>query len=155
MILISCGGGSDSQTAKLLFSSGFEDGVYIDSTVLADNEGYAYIRGTDKETGFSWPIDILDANGSALHHIDDDNLNAVEAEIRTLTSNDGKENRVLYSKQNYAVNGATQYPYEILDIKEGKTDLYIKYRMKIDGGMEGELDKWRALFEYKTKNYKD
>ena len=160
LILVSCvrNSNSDTKTAKLLFSSGFEDGVYIDPIVIEDNEGYAYIRGTDKETGFSWPIDILDSNGSALHHIEDDNLNAVEAEIRTLTSSDGKENRVLYNRQNYAVNGensATQYPYEILDIKEGKTDLYIKYRMKIDGGMKGEIDKWRALFEYKTKNYKD
>ncbi|HIP61037.1 MAG TPA: hypothetical protein EYG98_00605 [Sulfurovum sp.] len=143
---------------KLLFSSGFEDDVYIDPYIVENSEDYAFIRGKDKETGFSWPINILGATESALHHIDDDDLKAVEAEIQTLTDDNGKENRVLYNKQNYVLNGengATQYPYEILNIKEGKSDLYISYRMKIDNGMVGKIDKWRALFEYKTKDYKD
>ncbi len=161
-LLNSCGGDKNTQEAKLLFSSGFEDGVYIDPKLVLYNEDYAYIRGKDKETGFSWPIDILGATKSSLHHIDDDNLKALEVNITTVPGSEekhnGKDTKVLYNKQNYAVNGedgATQYPYEILNIKDGKKDLYVRYYMKIDDGMVGQADKWRALFEYKTKEYKD
>ena len=44
---------------------------------------------------------------------------------------------------------------EILNITQGASDLYVRYRMKIDGNMLGTISKWRALFEYKTKGYKD
>ncbi|MCK5831693.1 MAG: hypothetical protein KAH20_15465 [Methylococcales bacterium] len=144
----------DTPTAKLLFSSGFENGVYIDPNPVLNREDYAFIRGTDNKTGFSWPIDILGSSESALHHIDDNNFQALEAEIQTVLGHNGTPTKALYNIEHYAVpNGATQYPYEILNITEGKKDLYIRYWMKIDAESLTQKNKWRALFEYKTKDY--
>ncbi len=168
-LLISCGKSSgevplndastsidaEAQTATLLFSSGFEDGVFIDPVLVEDNEDYAYIRGTDQVTGFTWPIDILGSSQSALHHISDDNLNAVEAEIQSVIGHDGTMTKALYSAEHYEHIGDTQYPYEILNIQDGATDLYVRYWMKIDKESLEQAGRWRALFEYKTKDYKD
>jgi hypothetical protein len=145
---------NNTPSAKLLFSSGFEGGVYIDPNLVLYSEDYAFIRGKDNKTGFSWPIDILGSSESALHHIDDNNFQALEAEIQTVIGHNGRPTKALYNIEHYAVpNGATQYPYEILNITEGKKDLYVRYWMKIDTESLTQKDKWRALFEYKTKDY--
>jgi len=136
---------------KLLFASGFEDDVYIDPILVEYSEDYDFIRGLDNQTGFSWPITILGASESALHRVDDDNHKALLAEIQTI---DG--NKVLYNEEKYReANKSTQLTYEILNITQGKSDLYVRYKMKIDSNMLGTINKWRALFEYKTKDYKD
>ncbi len=140
------------ENPTLLFKSGFEDGVYIDNTVYTDNEDYRYIKGSDKETGFSWPIDILGASGSGLHYIDDENHQAVYSEIQTVIGHNGDTTKALYNIENYDI-GVTQCPYEILNIQEGTKDLYIKYWIKLDSVSLFQPDKWRAIFEYKTKNY--
>jgi len=155
LFLLSCGGNKSTQTAqhepKLLFASGFEDDVYIDPVLVEYNEDYDFIRGADKTTGFSWPINILGASESALHRVDDDNNQALFSEIQTI---DG--NKVLYNEEKYReFNKSTQLTYEILNITQGKSDLYVRYRMKVDSNMLGTINKWRALFEYKTKDYKD
>jgi len=153
-LMASCGGGSSdskqSSNATLLFKSGFEGDISIAKAV----DGYRAIIGTDSETGFSWPIDILGAKGSSLHFIDDDNYQAVNSEIQTVTGHDGKPSKVLYSVENY-VRDATQNPYEILDITDGRKDLYIKYWIKLDADSLSQVDKWRTFFEWKTKDYAD
>ncbi len=139
------------ENPKLLFASGFEDDVYIDPVLVEDSEDYDFIRGVDRSTGFQWPINILGASESALHRVDDDNHQALVSEIQTINGN-----KVLYNEEKYReANKSTQLTYEILNITEGKTDLYIRYRMKIDSNMLGTINKWRALFEYKTRDYKD
>lgn len=80
----------------LLFKSGFESDVYIDDTAYPDNEDYRYIKGTDQETGFGWPVDVLGATESALHYIDDENHQAARAEIQTVIGHDGDSTRALY-----------------------------------------------------------
>ncbi len=141
---------------NLLFKSGFEEDVYIDPVRVEYNEDYDYIRGTDKETGFSWPINILGASQSALHRVDDDNNTALSSEIVSVEGFDGKMTKAMYNEETHREKGKyTQLTYEILNITEGKSDLYVRYRMKIDSNMLGTIDKWRALFEYKTKDYKD
>ena len=145
----------NTNNTHLLFSSGFEEGVYIDSTKVAGNEDYSYIRGTDSSTGFSWPINILGASQSALHPISTDGGQALQASIQTVIGHDGKETKVLYNAQQYEATEDTQLPYEILNIKEGNKDLYVRYWMKIDANSLTQPNTWRALFEYKTKNYKD
>jgi len=141
--------------SQLLFSSGFEKGVYIDPNPVYGSEDYDFIRGKDTATGFSWPIDILGASESALHRVSDDDHTALFSEIQTVRGYDGKPTKALYNEETHREHGDTQLTYEVLSITEGKTDLYIKYRMKIDSNMLGTIDKWRALFEYKTKDYKD
>ncbi len=138
---------------KLLFKSGFESGVYIDNTVYANNEDYRYIKGTDNETGFSWPIDILGSTNSGLHYISDDNHQATFAELQRVIGHNGDSTTVLFQKENYEFLDDTQCPYEILDITEGTKDLYIKYWIKMDSASLTQTDMWRTFFEYKTKDY--
>lgn len=139
--------------AELLFSSGFENNVYIDLTAYPNYEDYRYIRGTDLETGFDWPIAIYGASKSALHFIADDNQQAVNASIQNITDRNGLQTKALFQQQNYAFSGVTQAPYEILNITEGTRDLYVKYWMKLDANSLTQANKWRALFEYKTEDY--
>lgn len=146
---------NNDDQAQLLFKSGFENNVVIDSTIITYYEDYRYIRGTDLESGFSWPIDVLGASKSALHFIADDNQQAVNAQIQTVTDRNGLNTKALFQQQNYAHTPVTQAPYEILNITEGSSDLYVKYWMKLDASSLSQINKWRALFEYKTHDYEN
>ena len=83
----------------------------------------------------------------------------MKSEIVTVIGHDGKPTRALYSEMSCAdsvencENGNTQNPYEILDIKDGKHDLYIKYWIKLDEESIQGTDTWRTFFEWKTKDY--
>jgi len=137
---------------KLIFSSGFENDVYIDDVPVTDFEDYRVIRGTDNETGFTWPINILGASNSSLHYVDDDNFQAVESEIQKVIGHKGDSTRVLYNIEHYNTL-YTQCPYEILDITEGTKDLYIKYWIKLDSASLVQPNMWRTFFEWKSKDY--
>jgi len=137
----------------LLFSSGFENGVYIDNTAYPDNEDYRYIKGTDSETGSTWPICVLKSSKSAIHYVADDNHNAVFSEIQSVIGHDGQLTNALYQQENYRPDEDTQCPYEILDIKDGTKDLYIKYWIKLDSASLYKPDTWRTFFEWKTEKY--
>ncbi len=137
---------------QLLFKSGFEGDVKIITNPDVNSIDYDLITGTDSETNFTWPISILGANGSGLHYVEDDNRNAVTSEIQTVIGHKGNETKALYNKENYDI-GVTQCPYEILDIVDGKKDLYVKYWIKMDAESLHQINKWRTFFEYKTKDY--
>ncbi len=138
---------------KLLFKSGFEDGVYLeepnDDTPIGR---YQLIKGTDSETGFSWPINVLGANTGGLHFVDDDNFQGIENEIQSVIGHNGDSTKALYNIEHYEVD-ITQCPYEILDITEGTKDLYIKYWIKLDSASLFQSDMYRTFFEWKTKDY--
>jgi len=144
---------SISTEPQLLFKSGFEDGVYLeepnDDTPIGR---YQLIKGTDSETGFSWPINVLGANTGGLHFVDDDGFQALGNEIQTVIGHSGDSTRALYSIERYDM-GITQCPYEILDIQKGTTVLYVRYWIKMDSASLFQPDTWRAIFEYKTKGY--
>ncbi|HHI88517.1 MAG TPA: hypothetical protein ENK01_01070 [Hellea balneolensis] len=135
--------------AELLFKSGFEGQVRLGAQI----DDMVPIVGLDTETGDSWPIEILGASGSGLHYIEDDNHRAVGSELRSVIGPYGNRTRVLYSYENREYGESTQNPYEILDIKEGRKDLYIKYWIKLDSSGMSAPDKWRTFFEWKTKDY--
>ncbi len=137
---------------QLLFKSGFENGVTI-SDFDTVNEDYRYIQGSDVE-GFSWPIDVLDCNveESGLHYVFSDSNQALFSEIQTVLGHNGTETKALYNKESYTTNN-TQLPYEILEIKDGKKDLYIKYWIKVDSISNKQPNIWRTFFEWKTKDY--
>ncbi len=156
LLNISCKKESPTETPvkpTLLFKSGFEKGVYLeepnDDTPIGR---YQLIKGTDSETGFSWPINVLGANAGGLHFIDDNNFQALENKIQTVIGHTGDSTRALYNIERYDL-GITQCPYEILNIQEGTKDLYVKYWLKLDSASLFQPDMWRALFEYKTKGY--
>ncbi len=158
LIYISCNKESLNEiptNPKLLFKSGFEDGVYLeepnDDTPIGR---YQLIKGTDSETGFSWPINMLGANTGGLHFIDDDNFQAIENEIQSVIGHNGDSTKALYNIEHYEVD-ITQCPYEILDITEGTKDLYIKYWIKLDSASLFQSDMYRTFFEWKTKDYEE
>ncbi len=162
LLLGACGGKGqvvNSSKAKLLFSSGFEGNVTIGELV----EGYEPIQGTDSVTGSKWPINILGASKeTALHYINNNAYLGINSEIQTVQGHKGKPTKALYSEvtcnlddKNQCFNGDTQNPYEILDLKEGKKDLYISYWIKLDSKSFQKLDTWRTFFEWKTKTYGD
>lgn len=147
--------GSDSDTGPhLLFASGFENDVYLEAPGELEEywEDYQFIRGTDSETGFTWPIDILGSSNSGLHFVDYDDYQALYNEIQTVTGHDGTPTRALYNVEYYDL-GVTQCPYEILDIRDGTEDLYVRYWIKMDAESLMQESQWRALFEWKTKDY--
>ena len=152
LTILSCSKETPNEPAnsdpQLLFSSGFEGGVYLANPI----ECYQFIQGTDTETGFSWPINILGASESGLHYIDDDNFQAIESEIQTVIGHNGNLTKALYNIEHYNI-GVTQCPYEILNITEGKNDLYIKYWIKTDSISLTQPNMWRTFFEWKTKDY--
>ncbi len=149
--LSACAALAESGPARLLFASGFEGDVRFGPRVIGESY-YEPIIGRDSETGFQWPITVLGASESALHIIDHDNFTALKNAIQTVTGHDGRQTRALYSAQSHDT-GATQAPYEILNITRGRSDLYIRYWMKIDATSLHARDTWRALFEYKTRGY--
>ena len=143
-----------SDKANLLFKSGFEEGVYFKPEPYEEYEDYISIEGTDSETGYTWPINILGATYSSLHYVDSDNFQAIESEIQTVVGHNGEETKALYNIQHYNTE-STQCPYEILDITEGRKDLYVKYWIKLDAASLTQPDMWRTFFEWKTKDYAD
>ena len=144
-----------SPEPKLLFASGFEEGVYLTEPTGEEAEQYGdylMIKGTDIQTGFSFPISILGSPMAGLHYVDDDDHKAVEAQLQKVIGHNGDTTTALFLKENYNT-GVTQFPYEILDVEEGTSDLYIKFWLKLDSVSYDQDDSWRAIFEYKTKGY--
>tara|TARA_R110002051_G_scaffold64139_2_gene116776 strand:- start:25459 stop:26031 length:573 start_codon:yes stop_codon:yes gene_type:complete len=64
----------------------------------------------------------------------------------------GKETTTLFQRVNYDVQ-VTQTPYQINNIKKNPKELYMTYWMKTDAISLKGKDVWRAIWEYKTKNY--
>ncbi len=136
--------------AKLLFTSGFERGVVLQPLIEDEQK----ITGTDRTTGFRWPITILGARDSTLHVINDDQGRALRNEIQTVIGHTGQRTRALFSQENYEHRDDTQSPYEILDITDGRRDLYIRYWIKIDSAAWNQPNQWRTFFEWKSKDYR-
>lgn len=135
-------------TPQLLFKSGFEEGTFISD--IQDN--YQVIRGTDSETDFTWPIRILGSNFAGIHRIQDDNGPAIDNYLENITGRSGTETTALFQRVNYDI-GVTQTPYQINNLKKNPIELYMSYWMKTDDTSLNGPDKWRALWEFKTKNY--
>jgi hypothetical protein len=140
-----------SNKATLLFKSGFE-GVSLTETQYE----YQYIIGTDTETGFTWPPEILgsgiDNEPSGIHNINDDNGAAIDNNLENIIGPHGNETNTLFQRVNYDVQ-VTQAPYQINGIQENPDELYISYWMKTDDTSVQGIDTWRAIWEYKTDNY--
>jgi len=135
------------QGAELLFASGFEGEVRLAPQV----DDLVPIVGRDSETGFAWPIDVLGARGSGLHLIAVDGGRAAGAALQRLRGHDGTMTRALYSYENYEARDDTQLPYEILDIRQGRRDLYVRFWIRLDRESLHQKDKWRTFFEWKTR----
>jgi hypothetical protein len=144
-----------SSAAKLLFSSGFEDGVRLSPP----SGGQQDIVGTDASTGFSWPPSIW--GGGAYFQLLDPGV--FDNHIASVTGHDGTSTRALYqSVQQNRVGATTQDPLLITPTASlaQQGDLYTSEWIKFQPDLKSQLmpgqmldgswGNWRALFEWKT-----
>ncbi len=134
--------------SQLLFSSGFESDTYLNDI----QHDYQVISGIDNETGFSWPIEILGSDFSGIHRINDDNGKAITNRLEKVDGPMGNTTTTLYQEVTYDVR-VTQTPYQINNLKDNPKELSMSYWMKTDTLSLLGKDQWRAIWEYKTKQY--
>ncbi len=162
-----------TQAANLLFKSNFGDGVALGSieNFYSNGKGAQQpIIGTDKETGFSWPIKAFGASSSVIQYITIDPITAgtiddyISTKIRAVAGPDGKIVNELF--QNVKIKGppgdsGSQSPFVInrrTDIGD-VTTAYITYWFRYPADLASKLDSnvpsgnWRTQFEFKTGGY--
>jgi len=143
--------------SKLLFKSGFEDGVAL-GELYNDGGGtwYQKLLGGDV-AGYSWPIEIWNGQG-AFQVLVDSSVNSEEYihnEIITMEGHDGTPSKVMHCKIFKADKEWTQDPYIVEDAVENG-DLYVKYWLKFPDNLPDKLgdgtkdDGWCTFFEWKT-----
>jgi len=145
--------------AKLLFASGFEEGVSLQPLEVGNPDtAYQFLVGKDSTTGFAWPLEVLGGKGR-LHLIakgaQGDFAKYLENRLETVIGPHGKPTRALH-QINYLPAGAVQCPYSLLNVQQKKSDLYIKYWIKLSEDYlqhAGRRRTWRALFEWKSDGY--
>jgi hypothetical protein len=157
--------------ANLLFKSNFGSGVSLSTpTGYYTNGAWQYILGTDKETGYSWPITALGSNFSGVQLITIDPIESttigdyITNAIRSVTGPKGEPVNELF--QNVKIKGdlgqagsqaplLINRPWTIDDIN----DLYITYWFKYPADFPSKLNSsvpgagWRTQFELKTGGY--
>jgi hypothetical protein len=139
---------------RLLFSSGFENDVEIQTGSNVNYPGFDFITGEDLTTGYTWPVSILRSSSyNGLHYISDNNRQAVRSEIQIVRGHNGNMTKALFQEQNEAFQDDTACAYEIFDILDGTKDLYIRYWIKLDTAGMSQPDSWRQIFSYKTQGY--
>ncbi len=138
---------SQTDSPELLFQSGFE-GISLSSP----EEDYQYLKGKDTQTGYSWPVYILGSDFSGIHMINDDNGKAITNRLEKVNGPMGNMTTTLYQEVTYDVH-VTQTPYQINNIKRNPKELYISYWIKTDTLSLLGKDQWRAIWEYKTRDY--
>ena len=158
-LLISCDSSksNNKEEVKLLFKSGFEDGVYID---IPYNDGGATwfqdIKGSDTK-GFEFPINIWDTNASFQVLVDSTvpSDEYIQNKIITTIGHTGEYTKVISSEIIKLDKSWTQDPYILMDAKE-QGDLYVSYWLKLPADLPSVLgdgtndDGWCTFFEWKT-----
>ncbi|MDV6340824.1 hypothetical protein R2103_03455 [Nitrosomonas sp. Is24] len=157
--------------ASLLFKSNLGSGVSLGAPYNFSAHGaYQMINGTDKETGYMWPVSALGSNFSGVQLITVDPItsstigNYISSQIRSVTGPKGGAVNELF--QQVKITGELgragsqaplliQRPWTIGDVK----DLYITYWFKYQADLETQLDNtvssanWRTQFSLKTGGY--
>jgi hypothetical protein len=157
--------------ASLLFKSNLGSGVSLGAPYNFSAHGaYQMINGTDKETGYMWPVSALGSNFSGVQLITVDPItsstigNYISSQIRSVAGPKGDAVNELF--QQVKITGELgragsqaplliQRPWTIGDVK----DLYITYWFKYQADLETQLDNtvssanWRTQFSLKTGGY--
>ncbi|PTQ75410.1 hypothetical protein C8R26_1242 [Nitrosomonas oligotropha] len=158
-------------SANLLFKSNFGPGVSLTPpTGFYANGAWQYLSGTDKETGFSWPVKALGSDFSGIQLITADPIssstigNYITNEVRSVIGPKGNSIQELF--QNVKINGALgqagsqaplliKRPWTIGDV----SNFYMTYWFKYPADFPSKLTRdvpgagWRTQFEVKTGGY--
>ena len=157
--------------ANLLFRSNLGSGISLGSLYGYSTYGaWQAINGTDKETGYTWPVSALGSNFSGIQLITVDPItsstigNYISNEIRSVTGPKGTPVNELFQQvkiKGVVGTGGSQAPlvinrpWNIGDVN----DLYITYWFKYPADFVNKLDNtvstgnWRVQFEFKTGGY--
>jgi hypothetical protein len=160
-----------SSTANLLFRSNLGSGITLGPLYGYSTYGaWQAINGTDKETGYMWPVSALNANFSGIQLITVDPItpstigNYITNEIRSVTGPGGDPGNEIFQQvkmKGVIGTGGSQAPlvinrpWDIGDVN----DLYITYWFKYQADLGTQLDNvvpaanWRTHFEFKTGGY--
>ena len=153
-----CGGSNGiSSSPKLLFKSGFEQGVHL-GKLYHDGGGtwFQDIKGSD-HPDFTWPLQLWETNATFQVLVSSE-LNAsdyIHNEIVTTAGHKGIPSKVMHSTIYKAAEEWTQDPYILMDAKE-QGDLYVRYWLKMPAHLLSVLgdgtqdDGWCTFFEWKT-----
>jgi hypothetical protein len=157
--------------ANLLFRSNLGSGISLGSLYnFSTNGAWQAINGTDKETGYTWPVSALGSDFSGVQLITVNPItsstigNYITNQITPVTGPKG--NLINELSQQVKIKapvgaGGSQAPllinrpWKIGDVN----DLYITYWFKYQADLETQLDatvpggNWRAQFEFKTGGY--
>ncbi|QOJ24008.1 MAG: hypothetical protein HRU78_10425 [Gammaproteobacteria bacterium] len=159
--------------ANLLFRSNLGSGISLGPLYNFSATGaWQAIIGTDKETGYSWPVSALGSNFSGIQLITAGSITPstigdhITNEIRSVTGPNGEIVNELF--QQVKIKGVTgtggaqaplliNRPWKMGDVN----DLYITYWFKYQADLESQLDitvptaNWRTQFAFKTGGYLD
>ena len=160
-----------AHAANLLFRSNLGSGISLGPLYnFSTNGAWQAINGTDKETGYTWPVSGLGSDFSGIQLITVDPItsstigNYISNEIRSVTGPDGNPINELFQQvkiKSPVGAGGTQAPllinrpWNIGDVN----DVYITYWFKYQADLETQLDNtvasgnWRTHFEFKTGGY--
>ena len=168
--------------AKLLFKSNFGPGVSLSNpyglyaTAKGGGGGWQNLTGTDRETGYTWPVAALSSDFSGVQLITTDPVdlstigNHITAEIRQVPGPQGTPVYELFQNVKIKLVGLVpdgkgraqaplmiKRPWTIPDV----TDLYVTYWFKHQANLAEKLDSgvssgnWRMQFEFKTGGYQN
>lgn len=151
---------SGGQAAKLLFKSGFEEGVTLNPNLdMYDRGGWQHINGVDSVTGFNWPPKIGVPCTMRFQMILGQRVDAVtmkrdyiENRIETVTGPRGTPTRALYQLIKKAGEGfcCTQDTFMLQPTGE-PGDMYVSFWLKLQPDLlEKNRESWKAIFEWKT-----
>ncbi len=145
---------SEISKKKLLFKSGFEEGVYLIKPI-SDIGGiwWQELKGSDVQN-FSWPININNYEGNLQLIIDyNKNIsNYIENKIETEIGINNKSTKVLHQIIKNKQFEWSQDPYIIYTNNTEVENLYIKYSLKFPNNLVKLLGKngWAVISEFKT-----
>lgn len=165
---------ASAPTANLLFKSNFGPGVLLSTTPTGVTSRGAYLEltGTDRETGYTWPVTVLGSNFSGVQliapgpPIPPSTLdNYVTAKIQIVPGPSGTpvselfldtiDNGGVGSKSSAQTDFLIRRSWNIGDV----TNLYTTYWVKLQPNLAASLDptvssgNWKALTEFKTGGY--
>lgn len=162
-----------THAANLLFRSNFGPGISLGPLYNFSSTGaWQAISGTDKETGYSWPVSALDSDFSGIQLITARSITPstisdhITNEIKSVTGPQGKIINELFQRikiKGTIGTGGAQAPllidrsWKMGDVK----NLYITYWFKYQADLESQLDitvptaNWRTQFAFKTGGYLD
>jgi hypothetical protein len=169
-----------TNSAKLLFRSGFEGAVNIVPWTLEDiwgTGGFQGITGVDSTTGFSWPTNIWNGwgGGGKILSLTDPVVvtpstigNYLFNRLDTVTGHTGASSRTLYQEITKGQNGTesmgasvTQTQFQFLPGSE-VPDMYVSYWIKLQPDLVEKMTNlpagpgiseggtWRSVFGAKT-----